>query len=106
MVVLGVAQGAGISLGLTLFVLRTRSAPVSAELSGMAQTVGYLVAALGPLSVGVLHGLEGGWTAGLVELLAVACVLLVAGWAAGADRAIEGDARAGGRRSRWWPAAS
>ncbi len=92
MVVLGVAQGAGISLGLTLFVLRTRSAAVSAELSGMAQTIGYLVAALGPLSVGVLHGLEGGWTAGLLELLAVACVLLVAGWAAGADRAIEGGA--------------
>ena len=90
MVVLGVAQGAGISLGLTLFVLRTRSAPMSAELSGMAQTVGYLVAALGPLTVGVLHGLEGGWTAGLLELLAVACVLLVAGWAVGADRAIEG----------------
>jgi len=92
MVILGVAQGAGISLGLTLFVLRTRSAPMSAELSGMAQTVGYLVAALGPLSVGVLHGLEGGWTAGVLELLAVACVLLAAGWAAGADRSIEGAA--------------
>lgn len=92
MVVLGVAQGAGISLGLTLFVLRTRSAPMSSELSGMAQTVGYLIAALGPLTVGVLHGLEGGWTAGLVELLAVAALLALAGWAVGADRCIEGAA--------------
>lgn len=92
MVVLGVAQGAGISLGLTLFVLRTRSTPMSSELSGMAQTVGYLIAALGPLSVGVLHGLEGGWTAGLVELLAVAALLALAGWAVGADRCIEGTA--------------
>jgi CP family cyanate transporter-like MFS transporter len=91
MVVLGLAQGAGISLALTLFVLRTRSAPVSAELSGMAQTVGYLIAALGPLSVGALHGVEGGWTAAMLELLAVAIVLGVAGWAAGADRSIEGD---------------
>jgi MFS transporter, CP family, cyanate transporter len=91
MVVLGVGQGAGISLGLTLFVLRTRSAPMSAELSGMAQTVGYLIAALGPLSVGILHGLEGSWTGGLVELLAVSVLLVVAGWAAGADRSIEGD---------------
>ena len=92
--VLGLAQGAGISLALTLFVLRTRSAPVSAELSGMAQTVGYLVAALGPLSVGALHGLQGGWTTGLLELLAVAAVLAVSGWAAGADRSVEaGDAR-------------
>jgi CP family cyanate transporter-like MFS transporter len=92
MVVLGLAQGAGISLGLTLFVLRTRSAPVSSELSGMAQTVGYLVAALGPLSVGVLHAAEGGWTAGLLELLAVAVVLALAGWAAAADRSIEEEA--------------
>ncbi len=99
MVVLGVAQGAGISLGLTLFVLRTRSAPASAELSGMAQTVGYLIAALGPLSVGILHGLEGGWTAGLVELLAVAALLAVAGWAVGADRSVEGTVTAqGGER--------
>jgi CP family cyanate transporter-like MFS transporter len=97
MVILGGAQGAGISLGLTLFVLRTRSAPMSAELSGMAQTVGYLVASLGPLTVGVLHGLEGGWTAGLVELLAVAGVLAVSGWAVGADRTIEDDlGRSGG----------
>ena len=92
MVLLGFAQGAGISLGLTLFVLRTRSAPASAELSGMAQTVGYLVAALGPLTVGVLHSATGGWTAPMVELLAVVAVLLVAGWAVAGDRSIEAEA--------------
>ena len=52
MAALGIAQGASISLGLTLFVLRTRTAGAAAELSGMAQTVGYLVAALGPVTVG------------------------------------------------------
>jgi CP family cyanate transporter-like MFS transporter len=88
-VVLGIAQGAGISLALTLFVLRTRSAAASAELSGMAQTIGYLVAALGPLTIGALHGAEGGWTAALLELLAFGAVLGVSGWAAGADRAVE-----------------
>ncbi len=93
MVLLGFAQGAGISLGLTMFVLRTRSAPASAELSGMAQTVGYLVAALGPLTVGVLHSATGGWTVPMLELLAVVAALLVAGWAAAGDRSIEGDAR-------------
>jgi CP family cyanate transporter-like MFS transporter len=89
MVVLGVAQGAGISLGLTLFVLRTRSAQMSAELSGMAQTIGYLVAALGPLTVGVLHAASGGWTAGLLELLAFAVIFTIAGWTAGSDRFVE-----------------
>ena len=91
MVLLGFAQGAGISLGLTLFVLRTRSAPASAELSGMAQTVGYLVAALGPLTVGVLHSATGGWTAPMIELLAMVAVLLVAGWAVAGDRSVEAE---------------
>jgi CP family cyanate transporter-like MFS transporter len=100
MVLLGIAQGAGISLGLTLFVLRTRSAAASAELSGMAQTVGYLIAALGPLTVGALHGATGGWTAGLLELLAVAAVILVAGWSAAADRTLETAAPAPGDRGR------
>ena len=89
MALLGLAQGAGISLGLTLFVLRTRSTAVAAELSGMAQTVGYLIAALGPLTVGILHGATGGWTVPMLELVGVAAALLVAGWAAGADRAVE-----------------
>ena len=88
MVVLGLAQGTGISLGLTLFVLRTRSPAAAAELSGMAQTVGYLVAALGPLTVGVLHGLTDGWTASLLELLGVSTVILFAGWRAAAARTL------------------
>lgn len=88
MVLLGLAQGTGISLGLTLFVLRTRSATAAGELSGMAQTVGYLVAALGPLTIGVLHGATGGWSASLLELLAVSGVILIAGWRAGRDRIV------------------
>ena len=88
MVLLGLGQGTGISLGLTLFVLRTRSAGAAAELSGMAQTVGYLIAALGPLTVGALHAATGGWTAPLLELLAVTGVILAAGWSAGAARTL------------------
>ena len=90
MVVLGVGQGASISLGLTLFVLRTRSAPVATELSGMAQTVGYLVAALGPVTVGTLHGVSGSWTASLLELLAICAVMLLAGWVCAAPGFLEG----------------
>jgi CP family cyanate transporter-like MFS transporter len=91
MVLLGVAQGAGISLALTLFVVRTRSAPIAAELSGMVQTVGYLVAALGPLTVGALHGATGGWSAPLVELLAIDAVVMGAGWVAAGDRKLEDE---------------
>lgn len=98
---LGAAQGAGISLALTLFVLRTRSPEAAGELSGMAQTVGYLVAAGGPLAAGALHDLSGGWTLPLLALLTGVVGLGIAGWRAGADRSIEDDARrlAAGRPS-------
>jgi CP family cyanate transporter-like MFS transporter len=95
---LGIAQGAGIGLALTLFVLRSRDAPAAAELSGMAQAVGYLVAAAGPIAVGVLHDVTHGWGASVAALLAATAALLTAGWIAGADRFVEHD-RAGPRRA-------
>jgi CP family cyanate transporter-like MFS transporter len=62
---------------LTLINLRTRTQRGSVALSGFAQSIGYLLAALGPLSVGIVHTLSGGWTAPLVLLLAVALVGVV-----------------------------
>jgi len=51
----------------------------------MAQAIGYSLAALGPLLVGVLHDAEGGWTVPLLFLLALAVPLLAT--ARGAARA-------------------
>jgi CP family cyanate transporter-like MFS transporter len=86
---LGLGQGTGISLALTLFVLRTRTAEAAGELSGMAQTVGYLIAAGGPLGTGALHDLSGGWTLPIAALIVGLVPLAVAGWRAGEDRTIE-----------------
>lgn len=94
-VVLGLGQGTGISLALTLFVLRTRTAEAAGELSGMAQTVGYLIAAGGPLGAGALHDLSGGWTAPLVALIVLLVGLAFAGWRAGADRVLEDETPGG-----------
>ena len=91
MVPLGLGQGASIALGLSLFVLRTRSATAAAEISSMAQTVGYLVAGLGPVTVGALHGASGGWSLPLVELLAVDAIVFIAGWVAAGDRTLEDE---------------
>src|SRR5690606_19241182 len=52
MLLVGIGQGSGISMVLTLVVLRARDAGAAASLSGMAQGVGYVVAALGPLALG------------------------------------------------------
>ncbi|MFJ6827961.1 CynX/NimT family MFS transporter [Pseudomonas sp. NPDC090964] len=62
-ILLGLGQGGTFSLALTLIVLRSRDAHVAANLSGMAQGIGYTLASLGPLAVGLVHDWTGGWTA-------------------------------------------
>jgi MFS transporter, CP family, cyanate transporter len=62
-ILLGLGQGGTFSLALTLIVLRSRDAHVAANLSGMAQGIGYTLASMGPLAVGVLHDWTGGWGA-------------------------------------------
>lgn len=61
---------------LALINLRTRTHDGSLALSGFAQAIGYLIAALGPLLVGLLHDLTGGWVASL-WLMCGAAVLFV-----------------------------
>ncbi|MEN5140351.1 CynX/NimT family MFS transporter [Pseudomonas juntendi] len=62
-VVLGLGQGGTFALALTLIVLRSKDAHVAANLSSMAQGVGYTLASMGPFAVGLVHDLTGGWTA-------------------------------------------
>jgi MFS transporter, CP family, cyanate transporter len=85
-VILGLGQGAAFALALTLLVVRTRSHAATAPLSAMAQSVGYLITGLGPLAVGALHAATGGWTAGLVVLLALLVPETIAGLRAAATR--------------------
>lgn len=61
-VLLGLACGSSIVLALSLFSLRTRHHQQAAALSGMAQSVGYLLAAAAPIAFGALYDLTGGWT--------------------------------------------
>jgi CP family cyanate transporter-like MFS transporter len=51
----------------------------------MAQGVGYLVAAIGPLTLGVLHDATGGWTVPLALLAALMAPQLVLGMGASRD---------------------
>lgn len=67
--VVGVATGSAFPLAFTLITLRSAGPHVAARVSGMAQTVGYLLAGVGPLAFGVLHSVTGGWKVPLVVLL-------------------------------------
>ncbi|WP_370325973.1 MFS transporter [Euzebya sp.] len=80
-VVLGVGCGATIALALSFFSLRTAGAADAAGLSGMAQTVGYLLAAAGPVTWGAVRDATGTWTVPTVMLLVVAVLTAVTGMA-------------------------
>ena len=56
---------------LTLIGLRSRTPQGTAALSGFTQSMGYLLAAVGPFGVGLLHDATGGWTAPLAMLTAL-----------------------------------
>ena len=90
MVLTGIGQGAGISLTLTLVVLRAADGAAAASLSGMAQGVGYVLAALGPFALGAVHDATGGWEWPLAVLLATSAGMLACCVGAGRARYVRG----------------
>lgn len=84
-VLAGIGMGV-FALAIALISLRTANADDTRALSTMTQGVGYLVASLGPLVVGVLHGMTGGWTASMAFLLVGLLIQMVVGLFAGRDR--------------------
>ncbi|WP_238554339.1 hypothetical protein [Geomicrobium sp. JCM 19038] len=62
LILTGMGAGTTFSLAMMFFVLRTRTVTESAQLSGMAQSVGYLIAATGPILLGTVAQWTNGWT--------------------------------------------
>lgn len=62
-ILLGLGQGGMFSVALALIVLRSRDSHVAANLSSMAQGIGYTIASMGPFAVGVVHDVTGSWNA-------------------------------------------
>ncbi|NYJ04976.1 CynX/NimT family MFS transporter [Petropleomorpha daqingensis] len=85
----GIAQGSGFALALTLIVLRSPTPLTSARLGGVAQCLGYLLAAAGPFVLGWLHDLTGGWQWPLALLLVLLLPMIWAGWGAARDAVVD-----------------
>lgn len=81
-VMLGIGSGT-FPLVLSLFGLKTRSPSSTAAVSAFGQSVGYLIAAVGPFGFGLLHDAQGGWSLPLMGVLAVLFVQVLAGAVAG-----------------------
>jgi len=83
---LGVFSGLSLGVSLTLMAQRARDHNASSALSGMSQSVGYAIAAVGPALFGGLHAVTGGWTLPLIILLVSMALQAVFGMYAGRDR--------------------
>jgi CP family cyanate transporter-like MFS transporter len=80
-VLLGLGQGGAFAIALTMIAQRGGTPEAAARLSGMTQSVGYVMGALaGPFAVGVVHDAFGGWPPvaflfALITLGAAICAL-------------------------------
>ena len=87
-VLLGLGQGGSFSMALTLLALRAADPETADELSGMAQGIGYVIAACGPLAIGFIYQFFGSWTATGVLLGVIGLGAIAAGLGAGRDRLV------------------
>jgi CP family cyanate transporter-like MFS transporter len=90
MLVLAVGM-ASFPMVLTLLGLRARTAETTTALSTFAQGWGYVLAGFGPLLVGILRGVTGGYTGMFVVVLAGVAGLAVSGWFGTRDRYVDDE---------------
>jgi len=89
-VLIGIGTAA-FPVALTLIALRSRTALATTSLSAFAQSIGYLVASLGPLGFGALYEITGNWTAPLLALAAAAVAQTIFGVLAVRAGSVEGQ---------------
>jgi CP family cyanate transporter-like MFS transporter len=87
-VLIGIGTGV-FPLTLTLIGLRARTSDGTAALSGFAQSVGYLIGAVGPFMMGALFGATGSWTIPIWVLTVLVVPLAYAGVRASVPRFLE-----------------
>lgn len=83
---MALGMGGSISLALTFISLRSPNSKRASELSGMSQSTGYLLAAIGPMLMGTIYDLVKSWALPLVIFSLLIIVLGLVGWFAGDDR--------------------
>ncbi|MGY1641971.1 MFS transporter [Geodermatophilus sp. SYSU D00703] len=93
-VLYGFGTGLCFPLAMTLVLVRTRDVAQTGRLSAAAQSVGYLLAATGPLAVGLLHDATGTWRPSLVLLLVLLACQAAAGLYAARPRLVTERPRA------------
>lgn len=91
-IVMGSGAGGSLVLSITLFSLRVSTTAQSVALSGMAQSIGYLMAALLPIAIGFIHDLTHSWTLPLLIMIALSVLQMTVGYLAGRPLKVRGAA--------------
>jgi len=88
-VLLGLSNGLSFSLSILFFSLRTKSSANAIKISGMAQSVGYLIAAFGPAIFGNLHDFDSSWKWSFYFLGFLIIIMFYFGMQAARNRFVE-----------------
>lgn len=86
MICLGISGGASFGVVVMFFTLRTKTAYEAAQISGFAQSLGYLLAASGPVLFGYLHDVTGSWHSTIVIFIITSLILFVSSYFSAKNR--------------------
>lgn len=89
-ILFGLGTGLAFSLVMMWFILRTETTRDAARISGMAQSFGYALAAIGPPLFGALYDWAGNWEVPFLLLVAATIVLYIAGMKVAKPQVING----------------
>ncbi|CDQ40591.1 MULTISPECIES: CynX/NimT family MFS transporter [Virgibacillus] len=88
LILTGIGAGTTFSLAMMFFVLRTNTVSESSQLSSMAQSIGYMIAALGPFLLGSIAEWTNGWAVPLAILMTASLCIAFFGTIAGKNEKI------------------
>ena len=87
-VLLAIGMGGSISLSIAFISMRSPDSRRASELSGMSQSAGYLLAAVGPIMSGGIYDATGSWNIPIILFLALIALLAFTGLFAGSNRTV------------------
>ena len=87
-VLMAIGMGGSISLSIAFISLRSPNSARASQLSGMSQSAGYLLAAVGPIVTGFLFDTMSSWTVPLILFIVLIVCLALCGLRAGADSTV------------------
>ncbi len=82
-VLLSLGMGGSISLSITFISLRSPNATRASQLSGMSQSAGYLLAAIGPATMGAIFDATNNWSIPIIIFMVCIITLAIVGLGAG-----------------------